>query len=150
MGRAARECSEPRERAERVESRLRGDGRRRVGVAAVDPGLEAAANLLARRKQRAVARTARRELHDPHRLVAVTVTARVGRRLVEGAQAIALSPAPGPRGPLLPCRMRAVNPAVRPGSALCARNVKTRTPTRACRTRGPSRCLTRRSTYVPQ
>src|SRR3954451_18237187 len=124
MGRAARECSEPRERAGRVESRLRGDGRRRVGVAAVDPGLEAAANLLAGCKQRVVARTARRELHDPHGLIAVAVAARVGRRLAEGAQAIVLSPEPCHRGTLLPCRMRAVNPAVRPGSALCTRNVK--------------------------
>jgi len=63
-----------------------------VDVAAVDAGLEAAADVLARREQRVVADAPGRELHDPHRLVPIPMTAGVGSRLIERPQAIVLPP----------------------------------------------------------
>ena len=63
-----------------------------IGVAAVDAGLEAAADLLAGREQRVVADTTGRELHDPNRLVPITMAAGVGSRLIERPQAIVLPP----------------------------------------------------------
>ena len=62
--------------------------------------LEAAADVLAGREHRVVAGAAWRELHDPHRFVAIAVTACVRGRLVERAQAIASPREPGhPRTP---------------------------------------------------
>ena len=63
-----------------------------IGVAAVDAGLEAAADLLAGREQRVVVGAAGRELHDPHRLVPIPMAASVGSRLIERPQAIVLPP----------------------------------------------------------
>ena len=70
MGRAARECTEPRRYAPRGSRRPRsgcataGSNRLGVAVAAVDPGLEAAADVLARCEERVVADAPRRQLDD--------------------------------------------------------------------------------------
>ena len=93
MGRAARECSEPR-RARSGRGALRRWDGLRVDVPAVDPRLEAATDVLARREQCVVADAPRRELHDPHGLVTIAVTACVRSRLVERPQAIAITPKP--------------------------------------------------------
>ena len=65
-----------------------------VAVATVDPGLEAAANLLTRCEERVVVHAARRQLHDANGFVASAVAARVGGRLIERSQAIAVPPKP--------------------------------------------------------
>jgi hypothetical protein len=109
MGRAARECTEPR--ADRPAARRRSQQRREpgllgcydgfaVGFATVDPGFEAAANVLTRREKGVVTRASRWELHDTDGLVTIAVAACVGGRLIEGYQAIALPPKPcHPRTP---------------------------------------------------
>ena len=63
-----------------------------VGVAAVDAGLEAAADVLAGREERVVAHAAGREFHDAYRLVTFPVAARIRSRLIERPQAIVLPP----------------------------------------------------------
>lgn len=123
--------------------------RRAVSIAAVDPGLEAAADVLARREKCVVAHTARGQLDDAHRLVPVAVAARVGGRLIEGLQAITLPPKP--------CHTRTPTtsrPPWEPGRAAGFRTLQTkrggeglpRASARACRTTGSSRDPTRRST----
>ena len=92
MGRAARECTEPRRTRFRAGAGYGGGDGLGVDVAAVDAGLEAAADVLARREQRVVANATGGELHDPHRLVAIPVAARIGSRLIERPQAIVLPP----------------------------------------------------------
>ena len=57
--------------------------RRFLGLARVEPQLEEGAQLLARREHVFVARTPRRQLHDPHVVVAHAVAARIGSGLVE-------------------------------------------------------------------
>jgi len=71
---------------------LRGRDGLGIRVTAVYAGLEAAADLLARREQRVVVGAAGRELDDPHRLVSIPMAASVGSRLIERPQAIVLSP----------------------------------------------------------
>jgi len=66
----------------------------RVGVAGIEAALEAAADVLARGEQGVIAGAARRELHDPHRFVPVTVTACIRGSLVEGPQAFAFATQP--------------------------------------------------------
>src|SRR6478736_4050516 len=134
MGRAARECTEPR----RARSGLRGGNGLGVDVAAVDAGLEPAADVLASCEQRVVAHPAGRELHDPHRLVAIPVAARVRGRLVERPQAIVLPPEPCHRG--TPTTSRAL---WEPGPSAGSRSLQTnsftrgdRASSRACTTTG--------------
>jgi len=96
MGRAARECTEPRGDCSGT-ARLRSLRRRErpvLPVATVDPGFEATTDLLSGREQSVVADAARRELHDAHRLVAIPVTACVRGRLVERLQALTVPPKP--------------------------------------------------------
>ena len=65
---------------------------RRFRLARVEPCLEVPADRLAVREDRVVAHASRRELHDPHVVVALAMAARVRRSLVKGAQTIAFSP----------------------------------------------------------
>ena len=92
MGRAARECTEARRRVPGEALRGWSGNRLGIGVAAVDAGLEAAADLLAGREQRVVVGAAGWELHDPHRFVPIAMAAGVGSRLIERPQAIVLPP----------------------------------------------------------
>ena len=97
----------------------RGEGR--IGLAGVDPLLEAPTDLLAGREQ-VVARAARRELHHAHRFVAVTMAARIGGCLVERPEAVRLPPEG--HVVLLPAIARRGNPTYPSGTALCARFVQ--------------------------
>ncbi len=96
MGRAARECTEPRgDCSGRAEpSSLRRRDRAALAVPSIDPSLEPTADLLARREQRVVPNASWRELHDPYRLVAVAVTPCVRRRFIERLQTLTLPPRP--------------------------------------------------------
>ena len=128
MGRAARECSEPRgdgsgsrRRRRRVATASRRASSRRRGRRS---GLEAAADLLAGREQRVVAGAARRELHDPDRSRRDrrdSVRTRPPRRAAGGDRVFRRSHVTTGH---LPRRGARGNPAARPGSALCRRNVR--------------------------
>jgi len=67
---------------------------RLLDLPAVDPLLEPTADLLTRREEIVVALAARREVDDPHALVAVAVTASISGRLVERLEAISTTPRP--------------------------------------------------------
>src|SRR6188472_3911419 len=90
-GRVPRDSLGQRLRGERSAGRGGRRRQRRVGVATVDPLLEAPPDLLARREE-VVARAAGRKLDDADRLVAVAVAARIGGCLVERPQAVGLPP----------------------------------------------------------
>jgi len=72
----------------------------RLGLARIQAVLEVASNRLAARQHGVVAHAAGRELHDADVLVAVTVTASVGRGLVQGPKAVALPLSPHYAGDL--------------------------------------------------
>ncbi len=148
MGRAARECSEPLSALGAVRCYGRGD-RVRVDLAAVDPGLEAPADLLARREQRVVVDAAGRKLDDPDRFVAIAVTAGVRSRLVERPQAITISPQPCHTRDTYHVRSavgtRPVGQAPHFADETLGSGGRTST-SRACTTTGSSRDPTRRST----
>src|SRR6188474_2374022 len=65
-----------------------------LGLARVEACLEVAPDALTAREHRFVANASRRELHDPHVLVAVAVAARVCGGLIEGPKAVALPLSP--------------------------------------------------------
>ena len=118
-------CLGERPRSAPPAGRSDGGGRRggegRIGLAGVDPLLEAPTDLLAGREQ-VVARAARRELHHAHRFVAVTMAARIGGCLVERPEAVRLPPEG--HVVLLPAIARRGNPTYPSGTALCARFVQ--------------------------
>ena len=120
-------------------------GSRRLAVAGVDPGLEAAADALTRREERVVMRASRRQLDDTNGFVSIAMAACIGGRLVEGPEAIAVPPKLCHTGHL-PRLERRGNPTRRQGSALCRRNGGPRVSSRACTTTGSSCVPTRRST----
>ena len=65
-----------------------------LGVARVEALLEVAADALAAREHGLVPHTTGRELHEPHVLVAVAVTASVCGGLIQGPKAVALPLSP--------------------------------------------------------
>jgi hypothetical protein len=67
---------------------------RLLGLAGVDQLFEPAADLLACREEIVVAPPAGREMHDANTVVALAVAASVGGRLVEGPEAVNVSPQP--------------------------------------------------------
>ena len=92
MGRASGDCSERIPDAVRQAPRISSE--RLLDLPAVDALLEPQADLLARREKIVVALSAWGEVNDPHALIAVAMTAGVGRRLVERLEAISTTPRP--------------------------------------------------------
>jgi hypothetical protein len=71
---------------------------RRLRLARVEPFLELASDELAAREHVLEAHSPRRQLHDPHVVVAVAVAAGVRRGLIEDPQAVTLPPTPHDAG----------------------------------------------------